>query len=255
MSPASEHVSVRGLAVLTPASFPRRLAASQLLSSNALLFWIRTSKTFTSWFTVMSGAHQSIQLTSATKRLPSTLCLVADAADPHRWRKMTLLRKHFAGFLLGALSILVLAEVCPVFTIGFWRLAIRPEFAIGGVGTSPGEHLYLRLRNSFSPECSFVALYHVGNSQAQAYALYGLHEIGSARFPKLRNDFRAKSGTVTMRAGCTTLDIEKKELSYVFEDHTYLIREEKPEANKTPLPTPVERPPSNHGPVPGAADL
>ena len=30
---------------------------------------------------------------------------------------------------------------------------------------------------------------------------------------------------------------------------------ERNRANKTPLPTPVERPPSNHGPVPGAADL
>lgn len=29
----------------------------------------------------------------------------------------------------------------------------------------------------------------------------------------------------------------------------------KPEANKTPLPTPVECPPSNHDQVPGAADL
>ena len=29
----------------------------------------------------------------------------------------------------------------------------------------------------------------------------------------------------------------------------------KPEANKTPLPTPVERPPSKHDQVPGAADL
>ncbi|MBK8476329.1 MAG: hypothetical protein IPL39_08400 [Opitutaceae bacterium] len=168
---------------------------------------------------------------------------------------MTFLRKHFVGFLLGALSILVLAEVCPVFTIGFWRLAIWPELAIGGVATSRGERLYIRLRNSFSPECSFVALYHVGNSQAQAYALHGLHEIRSARFPELRDAFRAKSGTVTMRVGCTTVDIEKREVSYVFEDHTYLIREEEPEANKTPLPTPVASPPSKHDQVPGAADL
>jgi hypothetical protein len=145
---------------------------------------------------------------------------------------MTFLRKHFVGFLLGALSILILAEVCPVFSIGFWRLAVCPEFAADGVGGYRAERLFLRLRHSFSPECSFVALYHVGNRQAQAYALYGLYEIRSDRFQKLRDAYRSKAGTVLLRVGSSTIEVPMHDLSYVFEDHTYLTKNAEEGANK-----------------------
>ena len=133
--------------------------------------------------------------------------------------------KPLAGNAIAArmACILILAEICPIFSVGFWRLAIAPEFVIGGVGISPGERLYIRLLNSSFPEVSFVMLYRTGNSQAQAYALYGLHEIGSARFFELRDVFRKESGTVMV----TPLAIEKKELSYAFEDHAYLDRRSK----------------------------
>jgi len=74
-------------------------------------------------------------------------------------------------------------------------------------------------------------LYHAGNSQAQAYALYGLHEIQSARFQELRDAFRAKTGTVTLRAGCSTIEVPMHDLSYVFEDHTYLLKKAEEWAN------------------------
>lgn len=87
----------------------------------------------------MSGTHKSIQLTSATKRAPSKLWLVADAADLYRWAKtrMTIegkcsgrrLRVSTDGEVV-TVETLSGQQAGSIFTHTFAELKSRPDIVI-----------------------------------------------------------------------------------------------------------------------------
>ena len=113
-----------------------------------------------------------------------------------RWR-------FLVGALIAWLSLLALGEVFPVFTVGFWRLSVASRFVMfSGIDNPyarlPEAKLFLRIYGSGNPESAFLQLYRFGNQQAKAFALYGLHEIGSDRFEEVASTFVTAGGEVRL---------------------------------------------------------
>jgi len=114
------------------------------------------------------------------------------------------------GFVLA----LIMTEIMPVFSIGFWRLAVSSECYIMKNFHGPeGERLLSRIICSSAPEVSLRLLYKVGSSQAQVYAIYGLGLIGSDYSQKYIKEFADSSGNVNLRVGSTCVRLDKKEVS------------------------------------------
>src|SRR5664280_983812 len=90
--PASEHVPVRELAVLTPASFPPGLATAQLLSSNA---WVLDSRIEDFYFVGHSlVGHTLVARANETSRHPRLLR--SRSADWSRVSSFTFANKSFS---------------------------------------------------------------------------------------------------------------------------------------------------------------
>jgi len=114
-------------------------------------------------------------------------------------------KKSLVLLALGALSIVGLGEVSPVFTVGFWRLAYAQEFVMFAGTDNPYSQiteakLFLRVLGSANPEDSFLMLYRVGNRQGKAFALFGLHELGSPKLQEKLVEFARLDGSVHARA-------------------------------------------------------
>ena len=139
-------------------------------------------------------------LTHASRQLRSWLIFNVS-------RKMTFIRKHIVGFLLGTFCVLVLAEVFPVFTIGFWRIAYASECAIGfvGPGGSPAPDSLISDRIGAAPTASlsYRLLYMIGNAQGKSYAIMGLRFVDWEEYVRLRDDFALSSAKVRVHSGCT----------------------------------------------------
>jgi len=114
------------------------------------------------------------------------------------------------GFVLA----LIVTEIIPVFSIGFWRLVASSEcFIMGDFRGTEGERLLSRIVCSNAPETSLRLLYKIGSNQAQVYAIYGLGIIGSDYSQRYIKEFADSSGKVNIRGGSSYLHLNKKEVS------------------------------------------
>ncbi len=120
-------------------------------------------------------------------------------------------RPKLIPFLCGACLALIVSELFPVFSIGFWRVAYASEFAPGFVGpggSAPSSMSVLCQRLGATPAAALTyrLLYFVGNPQGKAYALMGLREIDWPDYQRLRDDYVLSSGNVTVHTGCLIND-------------------------------------------------
>lgn len=125
-------------------------------------------------------------------------------------QKMKFLRRHLISFLFGALTILGLSEVFPVFTIGFWRIAYASECAITSVGPvggpAPDTLISYRIGAAPTASLSYRLLYMVGNAQGKTYAIMGLRYVDWTEYERLRDDFALSAAHVRVHAGCVVYE-------------------------------------------------
>ena len=86
------------------------------------------------------------------------------------------------------------------------RLVSVDRFAFGGIGftglESQGEADYDAILSRPSALAEFETIYLVGNSQAKAYALVGLHQLNLDRYRELAEPLRHSTELVLRQRGC-----------------------------------------------------
>lgn len=89
------------------------------------------------------------------------------------------------------------------------RFAKVGLFAFGGVGyagiTSRGEKDYRLIFSRTTAEADFERLFAVGNAQARAYALVGIHTLDPKRFKQISQPYRDSSEDITTQRGCIVM--------------------------------------------------
>jgi hypothetical protein len=79
-------------------------------------------------------------------------------------------------------------------------------FAFGGIGyagtISRGERDYRVILSRASAEADFERLLAVGNAQAKAYALVGIHTLDQKRFTQISQPLRDSTEEVITESGC-----------------------------------------------------
>lgn len=112
--------------------------------------------------------------------------------------------------LCGALSMAIAGEVCPILTIGFWRVAFAQEVAIGyvGPGGGPADHSLISQRFAASPTARFTYrwLYKIGNVHGKAYAVMGLRSVDWEDYLRLRDDLALRGERIFVHCGCIVTD-------------------------------------------------
>jgi hypothetical protein len=86
------------------------------------------------------------------------------------------------------------------------RLVTVDRFAFGGIGysqlQSAGEADYETIFSRPSALAEFETIYLVGNPEARAYALFGIHEINLDRYLELARPLRNSRERVLTQSGC-----------------------------------------------------
>ncbi len=152
------------------------------------------------------------------------------------------MRAHTRSLLflgLGFVICLVLGELTPVCTLGFWRLAYAKQFVmVCGPGDAHAPiteaKLFLRVSGLPKAEESFLLLYKVGNPQGRAFALFGLHELHSPSLDEKLDDFAKSGGMVQFRSTlCLSEQTPAASIAHLIRHLDTLVRDARAENNAT----------------------